>query len=81
LTPEEISRLDKFRREERKTFPELNATMQNPFTWQVLKRAIEGRPVWELNHGHIVAWIEQNLSAGLPAGSSEGRAEHGNEKL
>jgi len=61
LTAEQIEQLEAYRRAERQTFAELNATMENPFTWQVLKRAIDGRPVWELNHGHIVNWIERNL--------------------
>lgn len=64
LSAEEIEQLENFRISERQTFVKLNATMENPFTWQVLKRAMEGRPVWELNHAHIVAWIEQNIVAG-----------------
>lgn len=61
LNAEQIERLEKYRRAERKSFAELNSTMANPFTWEVLKRAMAGRPVWELNHAHIVAWIERFL--------------------
>jgi hypothetical protein len=63
LTTEEIERLENFRRSERKTFSELNAIMDNPFSAEVLKRALGGRPVWDLNHAHIVNWIERNLAA------------------
>lgn len=85
LTTEEIERLESFRIAERLTFAKLNETMQNPFSWEVLKRAIGGRPVWELNHGHIVNWIERNLTAasGGPVKSavSEGDDVNVNAKL
>lgn len=62
LTPEEIERLENYRISNRLTFTKLNLAMNNPFSWEVLKRAIGGRPVWELNHSHIVNWIERNLT-------------------
>lgn len=43
----------------------LNAAIggRGVFTWQVLRRALQGKPVWELNYQHIVLWIESHLPA------------------
>jgi hypothetical protein len=62
LTAEEIELLQKYRQIEHVSFAEMNTRMESPFGWTVLQRAMQGRPVWVLNHAHIAGWIERNLS-------------------
>lgn len=59
LRPDQIERLTKYRLQRRYSLPQLNAAMDSPFTWQVLKRALAGQPIWELNHRYIVEWLDQ----------------------
>ena len=58
LQPDQIARLTALRIAQRLSFPQLKLTMDAPFRWQTLKRALEGEPVWELNHKFLVEWID-----------------------
>jgi len=58
LRPDEIARLTALRIAQRLSFPQLKLAMDAPFRWQTLKRALEGEPVWELNHKFLVEWID-----------------------
>ena len=58
LQPEQIARLTALRIAQRLSFPQLKLAMDAPFRWQTLKRALEGEPVWELNHKFLVEWID-----------------------
>jgi hypothetical protein len=60
LRKDQIDRLEQYRRENGNLgLPRLNRTMGSPFKWRTLQRALEGRPVWDLNYEFIVAWIER----------------------
>lgn len=66
LTAEQIERLKWFRRHAGRngySFPQLKLAMDAPFTWQTLKRAIEGSPVAEFNHDFIVEWLDRFVPA------------------
>jgi len=58
LQPDQIARLTALRIAQRLSFPQLKLAMDAPFRWQTLKRALEGEPVWELNHKFLVEWID-----------------------
>ena len=65
LRSDQIARLENFRVARRLSYPQLNAAIggKGVFGWQVLQRAMNGQPVWDLNHRHIAEWIEQHLPA------------------
>jgi len=57
LSKHQIVRLNEFRILRRLSLPLLKQTMDAPFSWRTLKRALEGEPIWELNHQFIVEWL------------------------
>jgi hypothetical protein len=69
LTPEQIKRLEKFRRAQHDgascgySLPQLRSAMGMPFGFRTLGKALEGRPVLDLHHSRIVEWIERYLPA------------------
>jgi hypothetical protein len=62
LSAEQIEWLRNYRTENHASFAEIAKRMESPFGWQVLVRAMDGQPIWILNHAHIVAWIERNVA-------------------
>lgn len=64
LRPDQIKRLENYRIARRLSIYALNAAMggRENFTWEVLDRALKGKPVAELNHRFIVEWIERHVS-------------------
>lgn len=81
LRADQIRRLETFRIGNRLSIPMLNAAIggRGMFTWQVLRRALQGKPIWEFNYQHIVQWIESHLPA-EPAGR-DGKALAAGEKV
>lgn len=62
LPPDVIKRLEQFRIAKRYSYPQLNReVMDSPFKWSTLKNALDGKPIWEVNHAWIVEWVEKNL--------------------
>lgn len=63
LRADQIARLKSFQIARRLSLPLLNAAIggSEHFTWQVLQRAMQGKPVWWMNHDFIVSWIESHL--------------------
>jgi hypothetical protein len=61
LSPEQLTRLEVFREANRLSIPALALVLAAPFKWEVLSRALAGRPVWNLNHTYIVQWIDKHL--------------------
>src|ERR1700674_2112536 len=59
LRPDYLERLEKFRIAERLALPQLKLAMAAPCGWQVIARALEGKPVWEMNYRYIVEWIDR----------------------
>jgi len=72
LSADLLERLEEYRQTERLSIPRLCVAMAAPFGWEVLSRALAGRPVWDLNHSYIVAWIDGHLK---PSTKAEQRAE------
>lgn len=69
LTPDQIERLAKFKAAQHNGAPHgysyagLRLAMSAGFGWQTLKKALAGRPVWDLHHTYIAEWIERYLPA------------------
>jgi hypothetical protein len=67
LRPDQIERLEKFRRMAHDgaphgySIPQLCTAIGAQFKWGTLRRALKGLPIWDLFHGFIVQWIESNL--------------------
>lgn len=63
LRPDQIKRLERFRVARRLSIVQLNAAMggRQNFTWEVLDRALKGKPVAEINHRIIVDWMERHV--------------------
>ncbi len=68
LSPEQIQRLEKFRKSPHEgaphgySLPQLRLAMGAQFGWQTLKSALLGVPIWDLSHAYIVQWMERFLS-------------------
>jgi len=62
LSTEEVEVLNQFRLTERLSFAGLGERMKAPFHWQVLKRAMDGGFVNELNYHFLTSWIAANLA-------------------
>lgn len=60
LPPDYIKVLLIEQRKLRLSLPELNSRMACPFAWRTLQRALEGKPIWELNHEYIVQWTDKH---------------------
>lgn len=80
LSPNQIYRLDQYRRARNLDHPQLNLAMNAPFGWATLFRALHGKPVRQRNHEFIVKWIEQFLPQhevrdGKAAAAGEGRSD------
>lgn len=58
LLPDAIRRLEEFRIARRYTYPRLKLAMNAPFKWSTLKSAMDGNPVWEMNHAFIMEWLD-----------------------
>lgn len=58
----EVQALNDYRVSHRFSLPQLKLHMEAPFRWQVLKRALQGDAVWELNHKFIVEWMEKHIT-------------------
>jgi hypothetical protein len=69
LRPDQIERLEKFRRSSHDGAPhgyslaQLRLAMDASFGWQTLKKALAGLPVWDLHHSYIAQWIERFIPA------------------
>ena len=78
LRPDQIARLEKFRRTPHEgapggySLPQLKLAMAGPFTWETLSKALQGRPVWDLTASWIGQWIERYLPA--PPAEPDGKA-------
>lgn len=75
LPPDYIKVLLLEQRKLRLSLPELNSRMANPFAWRTLQRALEGKPIWELNHEYIVQWADKH-GFFPPRGSTAGAADY-----
>jgi hypothetical protein len=68
LPADVIQRLEEFRKARRYSYPQLNHdVMGSPFKWATLKKALDGKAIWEFNHGWIVDWVEKHLHRVAPA--------------
>lgn len=61
LRQDQIERLTKFRVAQRYSLPVLRSAMSAPFSWETLKKALDGLPVWDISHAYIVQWIDRFL--------------------
>jgi hypothetical protein len=59
LSSQQIERLDHVRRHHSFSLPQLKLAMEAPFTWRVLRRALEGKPIWILSADFIVDWLDR----------------------
>jgi hypothetical protein len=72
LTPDQIQRLEKFRRESHEgaphgySLPLLRTAMGMRFGFRTLGKALQGLPIAELSYSAIAQWIERYLPA-VPA--------------
>jgi hypothetical protein len=87
LRKEQIDRLEKFRRAPHDGAPngysllQLKRAMSAPFTWETLRKALQGLPVWDLSYFYIASWIDRYLSAPPRDGktAAAGRDSESNE--
>jgi len=63
LLPRDIERLEKFKAAKRLSIPQLKLAMAAPFKWGVLRSALNGDPIWILNHKFIVEWLDAHCPA------------------
>lgn len=64
LHPDAIERLKWYRRARRLSIQQMKLAMNPaPFTWQVLKNAIDGKAIRVSNYEFIVWWLEGHLPA------------------
>lgn len=67
LRPDQIKRLEKFRKAPHAgaphgySLPQLRLAMEAHFTWETLRRALLGRPIWDLSHAYIVQWLDRYI--------------------
>lgn len=61
LSKSQIDRLEKFRIEKRYTFAQLNLAIARGFSWRVLRRAMKGDAIWDVNYFALARWIEEHL--------------------
>jgi hypothetical protein len=79
LDKDYIERLERFRRAPHDgapggyTLPQLRSAMAPPFSLDVLKNALQGRPVWELSHAWLVAWIDKHFPVPAPRPIHDGK--------
>jgi|SRR5882672_4086051 len=72
LRPDQIKRLESFRRASHEgaphgySLPLLRTAMGAGFSWATLKKALQGRPVWVLHHAYIVEWLDRYVPAAEP---------------
>lgn len=72
LTPEQIERLEGFRRarhegaESGYSLPQLAKAMAGPFGYRTVQKALQGRSVWDLHYSYIVSWLDRFVPAGAP---------------
>lgn len=84
LTQEQIALLEEFRKAPHEgaaggySVTQLQRAMALPFTAETLKKALQGRPIWDLRHSWLVAWIERYLKA--PAPSTENPQDESDAK-
>jgi hypothetical protein len=84
LRPDQIERLEKFRRASHDgaphgySYPQLRLAMAAGFHWQTLKNVLAGLPVWDLHHSWIAQWIERYLPA--PPAPIDGKAAASGER-
>ena len=83
LRPDQIERLEKFRRRPQEgapggySLPQLKLAMAAPFSWETLRNALAGRPVWDLSASWIAQWIDRYLPP-LPI-EKDGKAAAGGD--
>jgi hypothetical protein len=67
LTAEQIERLKSVQRhgDGRRSYSiyNLREALAAPFTWETLRRAIEGKPIQERNRDFIVQWLDRYVPA------------------
>lgn len=69
LSRSQIQRLETFRRsahdgaEHGYSFPQLRQAMSCQFSWETLKKALEGKPVRDLYALYIIQWLDRYLPA------------------
>ena len=61
LTDEQVRRFKKLQNALHRFMPEMAKTMDCPFNWRTLQRAIDGEPVSILNHTYIVGWLDKHV--------------------
>lgn len=60
LLPSQILRLRSFANGKRLSLPQLRLSMDAPFKWGVLQRALDGERVWIVNYSFIVDWLDKH---------------------
>src|SRR6266404_5780987 len=85
LRPDQIARLEKFRRSAHDgaqhgySLPQLRLAMGASFGWRTLQTALKGLPVWDLSYFYIVQWIERFIPEDAPP--QDGKSAAAGEKL
>lgn len=65
LSPADRRRLRQFQSEHSRRLrvpiglPQLKLSMEAPFSWETLQRALAGKPIWESYHEFIVAFLDR----------------------
>lgn len=66
LSAEMIRRLNEFRSAKRYSLPQVKLAMNAPFTYNVLRRALDGKAIWILNYEFIEKWLDRFVPATPP---------------
>jgi hypothetical protein len=54
--------------------PQLKLSMEAPFSWETLQRALAGKPIWESYHEFIVAFLDRAVPGAQPRMDYKSRA-------
>lgn len=62
--------------------PQLKLSMEAPFSWETLQRALDGKPIWHSYHEFIVAFLDRHMPHPQSAMDFKSRAsgEHEEEE-
>lgn len=53
--------------------PQLKLSMEAPFSWETLQRALRGQPIWQTYHEFIVKFLDRHMPQSDPPGSTNRR--------
>jgi hypothetical protein len=54
--------------------PQLRLSMEAPFSWETLQRALDGKPIWHSYHEFIVAFLDHHAPSPQSAMDFKSRA-------